>query len=315
MLPAPRGPAPVGRRIFDWTDSTRNRELMVFVWYPAQIANDAAKRTPSPILPERWSTLAQRRFLPGDVRGSAIADAPVADGRHPLLILLPAMGGIPTDYTTIAEDLASYGYIVAGITPTGSARVVVFSNGRVVKQTDDADLERRDAAQQLVEQWRKDVRYVRDQLNSNEVFAPHIDAQRTGIFGHSFGGAVALHVLAGDPEFQRGANIDGAPEGDPIGKLERPVLFFNGADLPPSQRTLNDAILHEMKTICANDSAGCVWRDTKQAGHMNFSDLGAMPLPLAIPYSHFSLTSIDGPAFLYSVCSELRAFFGGNARS
>jgi dienelactone hydrolase len=276
------------------------------VWYPTRSAGDAK---PAKLLPNRWRDLASRRFIPGDVEGWAIDDAPVSSGLHPLLFMLPGMGGLPTDYTTVAEDLASFGYIVVGVTPTGSARVVVFPDGRVAKQTDAVDLEDRDAAETIVERWQDDVRYVWDQLRSDGVFDSAADFNRAGIFGHSFGGAVSLHFLADDARFRRGANLDGAPQGKPVVRLNRPVLFFNGADLPPSQHALNDRILAEMKTMCANDPAGCRWRDAPDAGHMNFADLGILPLPPAIPRSYFSLTKIDGLQFLRDAATALREFF------
>ena len=44
------------------------------------------------------------------------ADAPLAAGGapHPVLVFAPGLGLAASDYTTIAEDLASHGYIVVG---------------------------------------------------------------------------------------------------------------------------------------------------------------------------------------------------------
>ena len=88
------------------------------------------------------------------------------------------------------------------------------------------------------------------------------------------------------------------------------MLFFNGAPLPASQQALNDKILGEMRAICQSDTAGCEWKDYSEAGHMNFSDRGAMPLAWPLPKSHFELTNIDGVAFLRRVATDLSAFFG-----
>jgi dienelactone hydrolase len=314
VLPQPRGPHPVGRRLFDWTDDRRKRELMIFLWYPAPPGTTG--RT-SEYVPGKWGELAANGTLAISARRiretkvNAIQDAGFPLGQHPLLILSPAMGSIPADYSTLAEDLASFGYIVAGVTPTGSARVVVFQNGRTVNGGDGVDLEHRELAQPLVERWVGDFTYVLDRMAADPMFQKRIDWKRVGVFGHSFGGAAAMHALHMDERFKRGANLDGAPEGTQITGLTKPLLILNGEPLPPTQKALNDKILDELKRICDSGSGGCRMEDFPDAGHMNFSDAGVLPSRFPIPRSHFSLTGIDGTAFLRKVADLLRGFFDG----
>jgi predicted dienelactone hydrolase len=52
-----------------------------------------------------------------DIHDHALADVPVAVGRFPVAILEPGMGFAAPQYTTIAENLASHGYLVVGVTP------------------------------------------------------------------------------------------------------------------------------------------------------------------------------------------------------
>lgn len=52
-------------------------------------------------------------------------------GRAPEEVTLPGMGRIPAHCTMFPEDLVSFGYLVAGVTPTGSSRPVVFPDGHV----------------------------------------------------------------------------------------------------------------------------------------------------------------------------------------
>ncbi|MGA3025696.1 MAG: hypothetical protein ABSF98_13090 [Bryobacteraceae bacterium] len=313
-LPKPRGPHAVGRQLFDWTDSRRSRELMVLVWYPAE---PGTAHTPAEYVPGRWGQLAAQGMFPiparriQQTRVSAGEGVPILGGPHPLVVLLPGMGRIAPDYTTIAEDLASFGYVVAGVTPTGSARVVVFSDGRVVPGTDRVDLARRDQAQGLVEGWVGDCTFVLDRLAAEPALWAHVDARRIGIFGHSFGGAAAMHALRLDRRFQRGANLDGAPQGREVTGLDRPLLIIFGAPLPAPLRALNDRIWAESKRICETDSAGCQWEYFPEAGHMNFSDAGVLPSRFPVPRSRLDLTGIDGRAFLWRVADLLRAFFDG----
>jgi dienelactone hydrolase len=287
---------------------------MVFVWYPAPPGTAGST---AEYVPGRWGELAGRRTFLFPARGirktivAAIQQAPILEGRHPVLILSPAMGSIPPDYTTLAEDLASSGYVVAGVTPTGSARVVVFNGGRIVFGQDGIDLEHPERAQPLVERWLGDFSFALDRLASESMFNRHINGDRVGVFGHSFGGAAAMHALRTDERFKRAANLDGAPQGAAIADLTRPLLIVNGQPLPPSQKTLNDKILGELKRICASDSAGCRIQDFAEAGHMNFSDAAVWPSLFPIPRSHFGLTGIDGPAFLRRISDLLREFFDG----
>lgn len=278
VLPQPRGPHSVGRMLFDWTDPDRGRKLTVVVWYPALISNaPIAEYVPR----NRGELAAKGPFR--EIRVAARNGATMADGEFPLLVLSPAMARIPTDYTTLAEDLASFGYIVAGVTPPHSAAVVT--------------------------EWVADFHFAVDRVLSEPGLKEHVDQHRIGVLGHSFGGAAAMHALETDERFRRGANLDGAPQGAPITHLARPLLIVNGAPLPASQEALNDRIVAEFHGICSVDVAGCRIEEVPEAGHMNFSDAGVFPSRFPIPRSHFDLTDIDGTAFLRKTSGLLRAFF------
>jgi predicted dienelactone hydrolase len=214
-------------------------------------------------------------------------------GRRPVLLFSPAMGRVPKDYSMIAEDLASSGYIVMGVTPAAVAKV---------------DLEHREAMQPVVERWVGDLRFALDRLARQPLFRERIDASKVGVFGHSFGGAVALHLLAADPRVRRAANLDGALEGRPV-RLERPALFILGALLPPAQRELNDRILGEIQAVCRSSPVPCRIEDRPEAGHMNFSDAGVSRPRLPWVIGRFDLTDIDGTAFLRQVTDLLKQFF------
>ncbi len=302
-LPPTRGSHPVGRRLFDWMDTRRNRELMVFVWYPAKAGATGA---PARYLPEKWDELAGWNH---GIAVNSLEGAPIAEGKLPLLILSPGMGRIPTDYTTLAEDLASFGYVVAGVTPTGSARVVVFSDGRVVQGTEGVDLGHRERAQRLIERWVSDLSFALDRLGLEPFLAESIRKERVGVFGHSFGGAAAIHALRIDSRFARGANLDGAPHGDLALRLRRPLLVIWGAPLSARQQALNDRINADMAAICASNTAGCQMEDHPEAGHMNFSDAAVLPLRFPVLRSRQQLTDIDGLAFLRKTTDLLRNFF------
>ena len=219
--------------------------------------------------------------------------SPGAPVPHPLIILSPAMGRGPLDYAAIAADLASFGYVVAGVTPTATGPI---------------DLQHRERAQPLVETWIADFRHALDQLHEDPQFRGRIAWNRIGLLGHSFGGAAAIQALAVDDRFQRAVNMDGAPQGKPVTGLRRPALFILGAPLPPDRKALNDQILTEIHATC-DSGAGCQILDYPQAGHMNFSDAGLTPSPIRLLRARQDLTEIDGAAFLRQIVDRLLAFF------
>jgi Platelet-activating factor acetylhydrolase, isoform II len=212
-LPAPAGPDPVGRTVFDWTDTSRMdpyaagrstpRELAVQVWYPARPAPGAPTTS---YLPPGWDrALAGRSGVedalnglahtpPGLVHPHAVEDAPLAGGGpFPVLLLSPGLGLLATDYAATAEDLASHGYVVAGVDPTYSTDVVL-SGGRVVPSVNRA----RDGAVYgpLVQLWAGDLRFVAGQLRTQagtagSRFQGRLD-RCAGLSGDPRGGGVTL---------------------------------------------------------------------------------------------------------------------------
>jgi predicted dienelactone hydrolase len=152
-LPEPTGSYAVGRVSYHWIDRSRKevltqtkgdeRKLMVFVWYPAEKPGPHA--TTAAYLPGQWGEERQKEygnlsFLTqglASVRTHSFEDAPVAGAkdRYPVLVMEPGLGPLPTDYTTLAENLASHGYVVVASAPTCSASVVVFPDGRVAQST------------------------------------------------------------------------------------------------------------------------------------------------------------------------------------
>src|SRR5262245_61831068 len=133
-LPAPTGQSPVGRIAYHWTDSSRTepfstangakREVMVYVWYPANAQPNAST---FPYLPdfaplEKCATEAEMKDLlgaayesakSGALRTHALLNAKIssASKQYPLLVFSPGFGEYSLTYSALLEDLASHGYI------------------------------------------------------------------------------------------------------------------------------------------------------------------------------------------------------------
>ena len=133
-----QGPARVGRISAECTDPDRSdpyaddpatrRQLLLWIWYPAEPSSSAQ---PADYLPAAWTPIADQLGI--DVSGlhtHAVADAPAADRRSPVLILSPS-GFSPLCTAAIAEELASHGYVIVGVNHTFETAVTVFADGHV----------------------------------------------------------------------------------------------------------------------------------------------------------------------------------------
>jgi len=303
VLPSPRGPHRVGRVLVDGKDGRRDRELMVFVWYPAKEGADGRK---CDYIPGKWGEIEAAKMLPipahryQQIEVSSIEDAPFAPGSHPVLILLPGLGRIPPHYTALAEELASHGYLVAGVTPTGYSSVVVFSDGRQVagREFDPGEAGPIES-QKAIDIWASDAAFALDQLAVDPRFKAHIDPKRVGVLGHSFGGCVAAHLVARDARFLRAAVLDSEFFGQPIGKLNRPLLILeSGTRIEP-----------EWETLCASNGAKCTTQLFPRAGHMDFSDAALLPSRFPLPRSLLMLGDVDGLQFQRDVSNRIKLFF------
>lgn len=324
-LPEPSGPNAVGRVAYDWVDQSRDdpfaankgtkREILVWIWYPASPGNTEQA---APYFPPEWAKVreqgaGQLLFQSfGSVRTHSFAGAPVPVGEssYPVLIMGPGLGVAAPDYTVLAEDLASNGYIVVGYTPTYSTDVV-FPDGRVVPSVNAA----RDGAvlDQLLSVWTGDVRFVMNQLadlngKATDRFAGRFDLQRIGVFGHSFGGATALEECHIDSRCKAALDIDGWAFGSVIETgLKQPVMFithdnFNSDCGNPCAQAARD-----VDAILRESSAGGYLATLKGTEHMNFRDLAMLFAPVMRP---LGLTGpIDGRRGLRITSDYTLTFF------
>jgi len=137
---------------------------MVWLWYPATVS---AQSKPAEYIPSAWASELPWRpaTIPERVRAHAFADAPLAQGQrtYPVLIFSTGIGNLPSDYTSLIEDIVSHGYAVLGIASTYSAPVVRFPDGRVANFQADASFPRgpapaiRTAGNQMVKVWAADI--------------------------------------------------------------------------------------------------------------------------------------------------------------
>jgi len=330
VLPAPSGPYAVGRASYDWVDESRpetfaaapgaRRELMVWMWYPAAPAPGAQ---PAAYLPGRWGEVRERDQgiwallfqRQGSIHVHAIADAPVspAQARYPVLIMSAGYGRLPTDYTVLAEDLASHGYVVAGIANTYSAPVVVFPDGRVVRRVPEATISESSpeagqrTADGLVVVWAADVVSAMNQLerlnaDALGLFAGRLDLSRIGVFGHSFGGAATAQACLVDSRCKAGVDVDGTLYGDVVeAGVRQPFMFISSEPRSPAMEE------QDRQSFSSSLAHGAYWITIRGCRHFNFTDSAVTFAPALKVVG--MLGRIDGRRGLEVTGDYVRAFF------
>jgi len=202
-------------------DSTRPlssgspRALDVGIWYPARRAGaqtltyrtyfllappardslapaEAARRE----LDEFTGFLAAHGAAPAAVTAwldapmAATADAPLAAGRFPLVLVAQGNGQTLHDQAPLCESLASHGFVVA--TAPSPMRIA----GPLA---DEREVGARASEQAL------DLAFVLAQV----AMRPEVDARRVGVIGHSFGARAALLLSMREPRVAALVSLDG----------------------------------------------------------------------------------------------------------
>ena len=260
-LPAPTGPFAVGRVLYDWADdetldtlapvSGTKRELLVWIWYPTAAGPSAAT---DDYLPAPSRTVVERdlgpllgKFLTRDLskvhaHNIRNSDMPPQQRSYPVVIMRAGASLEVWNYSTLAEDLASHGYVVVGFDAPYRTFTVVFPDGRVMRRLPENNpelcLERTGqeqdrCANRLLTAWTADIAFVLDrleQLNASDAsgkFTGRLDMTRVGVFGHSFGGAAAALFCHEDSRCKAAIDVDGAPHGSVIqAGIDRPFMFL-----------------------------------------------------------------------------------------
>jgi predicted dienelactone hydrolase len=308
-LPAPTGPYAVGRAIYDWTDDANldtlapvpgtKRELLVWIWYPSAAGQSAAM---DDYVPRQMREAAG--FFGGPmglvtrgiskVHGHSTRNSDVSprERSYPVAIMRAGASAEIWKYSTLAEDLASHGYIVVGFDAPYRTNAVVFPDGRVRRRTPENNAElcegQAPAQQELcvsrvMTAWTSDIGFVLDRLerlngsDSSGKFTGRLDMTRVGVFGHSFGGATAAQFCHDDSRCKAGIDVDGAPFGSVVREgMDKPFLFLL-SDHSHESGAESDRILANIQSIYDRLPAeGRLRIAIRGADHFLFSDDGAL---------------------------------------
>jgi predicted dienelactone hydrolase len=309
-LPAPTGPFAVGRAAYAWADAASDtlapvpgtkRGLVVRIWYPA------AGGQPAPTgeyLPARLRAAVERdrgslntKFLTRDlsrVHTHSIPDADVSRRQpsYPVAIMRTGASAEVWNYSTLAEDLASHGYVVVGFDAPYRTNVVVFPDGRVVERTPENNPElcgEQPLAQQdrcmnkVLAAWTADIAFALDRLarlNASDPsgkFTGRLDMSRVGVFGHSFGGAQAAQFCHEDTRCKAGIDLDGAPFGSVVREgLHQPFMFVLSGQIHSSDPETRQVLANIQSIYDRLPPDGRLRVEIRGANHFLFSDDGAL---------------------------------------
>ena len=234
LLPATTGPYSVGNRRLFLTDTSRpdpfsgasSRMLSVTAWYPTTTAGTAAKYLSAVdgydstmalqltngiesrncsmyfgTTPYCWGVSYTSTMWPNirarDTR--AVKDAAVRTDLGPLPVVIFSPGfGVPGNHSSIlAQELASYGWLVLTLDHTYESIVTEWSNGVILQN-----------ASYVNNQWAKclaarvgDARFLLNQLPTlpNGIGA-QADISRIAMVGHSYGGTTSAETAYVEPQ-------------------------------------------------------------------------------------------------------------------
>ena len=302
-LPASDGPYTVGRTILRWVDTSRPevltedpndfREVVAMVWYPAEPGTGVKAGyfpnldTVSDALIESgevgWWEVFGLRFIRSESRFDA---NPVkAEQLFPIVILSPGNGTNIEFYSSLAGEIASYGYVVVSLNHPYDVPAVELSNGKIAPYDKEQWLLGAEAHQAYIAERIKvrtaDALFALSQLenmNTNSPFAGLMDLDSIAVAGHSLGGITASEACKTDSRFKACVNFDGLQRGGPFSMEEhatppeQPFLFLT------KESQLHPKILERFESMPES-----YWIVVYGASHQSFTD-GPLLQPSLVPF-------------------------------
>ncbi len=261
-LGSPTGPFQIGTIRIVAVDSSRAelsaagsseaRRLIVQVWYPAHPTGQEARAPYVLELDRIAADLAEAapEVAPATIRTSAWIEAPPLAGRFPLIVFSHGMNSARYFYTSLLQDLASHGFVVAAIDHPFWALTTAYDQGRGVGlaasmasrdqlTSDQIDGYMEDGIGLMAE----DQAFVAERL---ALLLPRLaratEGMPIGVLGHSMGGMAATLACSRFRVFAACASLDGlvwaregiSSIGEPANAVAKPFLLLTSLQFLPA---------------------------------------------------------------------------------
>ena len=214
-LPQPTGLYTVGTSQFFLTDSSRKgwynneddgpRRLMIQVWYPSNITIQNNEPYMDR-MDERIPAMAMEMGLPSftitnmeTIQSNSSSNIKSANGNFPIILFSHGLGGMRSQNSVQAEELASQGYIVFSPDHMYDANISIYPDGTTASYNSNIKNENKNnwisIRRKQLEYRLGDIQFILNQIQSGNIpsqLVGKIDLNNIGIFGHSFGGATSI---------------------------------------------------------------------------------------------------------------------------
>jgi predicted dienelactone hydrolase len=157
----------MGQRTFAFRDSTRHRPVITEVWYPTEDTLQAADKGFSAF-----------------TRKPTVRNGRLPAGKWPLVMLSHGTGGGRLTLEWLAQALAEKGFIVAAVDHYGNT----YENKIPLE---------------FLKPWERplDISFALTELLKDNDLQPHIDQQKIGAIGFSFGGFTVIALAGGEVNY------------------------------------------------------------------------------------------------------------------
>lgn len=291
------GMYPVGTAHVTLTDAGRTRELSTQLWYPA-VAGTAVPGFPIAELEEEPNRATYADLLAAadpacpTRTAHAALDATVAPGSFPLIAFSHCHECTRFSAETIAERLASHGFVVVAVDHTGNT---LWNQ----QAGDGLPLDTTTLALRV-----GDVRFALDQVLAGTAPVPAaitaaIDAEHVGVMGHSFGAVTAGKVAQEDARVDAALAL-AAPMENPLlpGVMVTAIAKPLGFMLAREDNSITEIGNDFIRTNFGKATSGAWKIEIADAGHWSVSDVVGV-IPGFAPGCKEGTRQTDGAPFTY----------------
>jgi pimeloyl-ACP methyl ester carboxylesterase len=213
---------------------------------------------------------------------------PVPDLQFPIILLSHGWQGTRSEYTTLAEDLASQGYAVFGVDHPYMGWVAL-PNGKVTAAAEDQFR----SPTEIMEYYGRDLQFAIEQIaklnvsDRDKVLARRLDLSRIAAIGHSSGFSAVSTACRHDQRIKACINVD-APGFNTalLAGLHQPLLWIRlerAGPVPADFLDTTTATIYELQIKGANHGSVEDW-DYLQAASSHERDGAAQRLMLIRSY-------------------------------